>query len=61
MPCSRQRNTLNLYIHPLGQLLHRHTTPCRFPHKPLLVLAVQLRKIRHVRQEHIDLDHLLER
>ena len=58
---SRQCNTLNLHIHTLRQLLHRHATPRRLAHKPLLVLAVQLREIPHVRQEHVDLDHLLER
>lgn len=61
LPSSRQCNTLNFHIHPLRQLLHRHATPRRLPHEPILVLAVQLREICHVRQEHIHLDHLLER
>ena len=60
-PSSRERNTLNLHIHPFGQLLHRHATPRRLAHKPLLVLAVQLAEVGHVRQKHVDLDDLLDR
>lgn len=57
----KQCNTLDLHIHPLRQLMHRHTTPRRLVAEPLLILGVHLRKIPHVHQEHIHFHHLSNR
>lgn len=58
---SRQSHTLHLHLHPLRQLLNRHTAPrrLRIP-KVQLVLPIHFGKVFHIRQEDRHLDHLAQ-
>jgi hypothetical protein len=58
---SCQSNTLNLNRHTLRQLINRHTAPRRLMRKELLINAIHLHETIHSRQEHVDLDNLLNR
>lgn len=53
---SRQRNALDLHLHPLRQLMHRNAAPRRLRRpihpKMLHVFLIDLGEILHVRQEH---------
>lgn len=56
-----QGNALNLNRHALWQLLNGNTAPGWLVGEELLVRAVHLSEVVHGRDEHVDLDDLLER
>lgn len=54
-------DALDLDRHTLGQLLNSHAAAGRLVRKVLLEDAVHLRKVRHIVEEDVDLDDLLNR